>query len=65
MSADSLLQAGDRAFVEEDYDLAASRYQEAVAQAPTSAACEAEASEAANKAISIDASNAKAYLRRG
>lgn len=76
-SADALLQAGDRAFVEEEYEVAAARFREAVAQSATSPACEAlasaliklerwlEASEAAAKALTADPSNAKACLRKG
>jgi tetratricopeptide (TPR) repeat protein len=71
------LARGDRHFVEEEYEQAASSYSAALAAAPSSVAHEArahaliklgkyvEAAEDASKAIALDGGNAKAHLRKG
>lgn len=71
------IAAGDRAFVDEDFDAAVKHYTQALELEPSSAVYEArsnanielekfmEAVQDASKAIELDSSNAKAFLRKG
>lgn len=77
MASSEHLACGDRAFVDEDYEAALAYYGKEIQENPSAVAYEAranahiklekhvEAAEDASKAIALDPSNAKAYLRKG